>query len=264
MNLEEITKKVCSLTQQVGQFIKAERANFSSVDIETKSKNSLVSYVDKEAEKKLVEGLKSILPDAGFLTEEETVEQAQKDLKWIIDPLDGTTNFMHGIPVFAVSVALVNQSDLLVGVVHEINQNETFFAWQNGGAFLNEVKIEVTKTKTLENCLIATGFPYYDYQYLPKYLNTLSYLMNTTRGVRRLGSAAVDLAYVAVGRFDSFYEYSLHPWDVAAGALIVKEAGGLVNDFKGGDDFLFGKEIIASNSQIHDAMLSMIKEHFNS
>lgn len=263
MNLKDITLQVVALTKSVGEFISQEGQSFTSDQIQTKSKNSLVSYVDQTAEKKLVEGLKSILPEAGFITEEETVKNETKEINWIVDPLDGTTNFMHQIPVFSISIALMKDEEIIAGVVYEVNRQEAFYAFKDGGCFLNDHPIKVTNTAAFKDTLIATGFPYYDYTYLPKYLNTLSHLMNETRGIRRLGSAAVDLAYVAAGRFDSFYEYSLHPWDVAAGAILVKEAGGVVNDFKGGNDFLFGKEILASNPHIQPLMLNLLKEHFN-
>jgi len=218
----------------------------------------LVSYVDVNAEKIIVEGLKQVLPEAGFLTEEKTVNDEDDTLRWIIDPLDGTTNFIHGAPIYSVSIALQQKNELLVGIVYEINLHECFYAWKGGGAFCNGKKISVTQISSLRDSLTATGFPYKEFPMMDRFFATLRFLFNNSHGVRRLGSAAVDLVYVACGRFDGFYEYNLNPWDVAGGALIVKEAGGTVTDFAGGNNFLFGKEIIASNTFIHQEYLNAV------
>ncbi|MDB2363546.1 inositol monophosphatase [Flavobacteriales bacterium] len=262
MHLSQILPEVKTLTKSVGDFIRQESRQFESSKIEVKSKNSLVSYVDKQAEEKLVKGLKHIFPEAGFITEEETVEQSEAEFKWVIDPLDGTTNFMHGIPVYAISIALIQNNIPVLGVIYEISRDELFAAVSGKGATLNDNEIQVAQNKTLEDSLNATGFPYYDYSNMSGYLGMLQELMKGSRGIRRMGSAAVDLAYVACGRFDSFFEYSLNAWDVAAGIIIVQEAGGKVVDFKGGEDYLFGREIVASSSLIHDEMMSKIKAHF--
>lgn len=262
INLEKLTAETCKIVQKVAQFLLAEKGKVDNQQIETKSKNSLVSYVDKTAEKMLVEGLQQLLPDSVFLTEEETVEMQQGDYQWIIDPLDGTTNFLHDLPCFSISVALRFKEKLVIGVVHEVNENETFYAFKNGGAYLNGKKITVSKTTTLSETLIATGFPYYDYSKVNSYLKMLEYLMQETRGIRRFGSAAVDLVYVACGRFDAFFEYSLNAWDVAAGILIVQEAGGKVTDFSGKNDYLFGREIVATNAGIADEFSDLVKKAF--
>jgi myo-inositol-1(or 4)-monophosphatase len=260
--LETLTYQSCRLITEVADFIRGEIGKVKSNEIVDKSWNSLVSYVDETAEKQLVEGLKKLLPDSVFLTEEATITREKGDYQWIIDPLDGTTNFLHQLPCFSISVALRYKEETILGIVYEINQRECFYAFKNGGAFLNGKKIEVTKTNELKDSLIATGFPYYDYEQIKSYLNVLENLMTSTRGIRRFGSAAVDLAYVACGRFDAFFEYSLNAWDVAAGAFIVQEAGGQVVDFSGGDNFLFGKEIVASNEGIYDDILLLIQKEF--
>jgi myo-inositol-1(or 4)-monophosphatase len=262
MNYQEICFKVCDIAKQAGAFIRSERNKIAAHQVEVKSLNSLVTYVDKTSEKMIVAALQQLLPEAGFITEEETIDKKSENLSWIIDPLDGTTNFIHGVPCFSVSIALMEKGEVVIGVIYEVNLDECFYAWKNGGAFLNSSKINVTTTKNLSDTLLATGFPYYDYKHMQSYLNLLAELMEKTRGIRRLGSAATDLAYVACGRFDAFYEYSLHPWDVAAGALIVQEAGGRVSDFEGKSNYIFGKEINASNGHIHQELNTIISKKF--
>ncbi len=263
MNLDIITKQVVNLTKAVGLFIKNESSKFTESDIESKGIHDLVTYVDKQSEKIIVKELAKIIADAGFIAEEDANLKKQEKYNWVIDPLDGTTNYIHGLPPFAISIALLEYNEPIIGVVYEINLDECFYTWKNGPAFMNGKEICVSKTTDLNNSLIATGFPYYDYSKLPQYMELLSDLMQTTRGVRRLGSAAVDLAYIACGRFDLFYEYGLQSWDVAAGVLLVKQAGGLVTDFENGNNFIFGKELIASNTNLHIDFLKKIEYHFN-
>lgn len=260
--MQKLCQDVCKLTKQVGIFIKSERLKFSTDSVEIKGKNDFVSYVDKAAEQKLVEGLALFLPEAGFIAEEGTSSKNGEVYNWIIDPLDGTTNFIHGIPCFAISIALTRNNILVLGVIYEINLDECFYAWEGSKAYLNEKEISVSKTKTLANSLIATGFPYYNYEQQDEYMDLFKHFMKNTRGLRRLGSAATDLAYVACGRFDGFYEYSLRPWDVAAGAFIVQQAGGRVTDFKGNDNYVFGEEIVAGNTACFDEFLGAVKTYF--
>lgn len=262
MNLEQLCKDVCSLTRNVGDYIFTERQKWQELNIETKSHNSLVTHVDKTAEKQIVDTLSQLLPEAGFIAEEGTSSKKGETYNWIIDPLDGTTNFIHAIPCFAISIALMKNNSVVLGVVYEINLKECFYAWQGSKAYLNEKEISVSKTEKLENALLATGFPYYDYGRLEPYLELLGYYTKNTRGIRRLGSAATDLAYLACGRFEAFYEYGLSPWDVAAGAFIVQQAGGKVTTFTDTDNYIFGKEILASNTSTHQQMLDSIKQYF--
>ncbi len=262
MNLNLITNQVCNLSRGVGMFIREEAQKLSADQVEIKGKHDLVTYVDKEAEQRIIEELKKILPQAGFIAEESPDLKTAEEFNWIIDPLDGTTNFIHGLPIFSISIALAHKNKIISGVIYEINQDECFYAWKDGGAFLNGKKIQVSKTKTLDDSLLATGFPYYDYSRLEPYLQLFKYFMQNTRGVRRLGSAAVDLAYVACGRFDGFYEYGLNPWDVAAGIILVQEAKGKCMDFNGGKDYLYGKEIITSNKNIQKELLKSIRNYF--
>ncbi|MGB0368116.1 MAG: inositol monophosphatase family protein [Flavobacteriales bacterium] len=256
--LKQLSLEVEKVARSAGHFILQERQAFSTQKVEKKGHNDFVSYVDKGAEKLIVSGLKNLLPEAGFIAEEGTEKQDENPLKWVIDPLDGTTNFIHGVPTFAVSIALVDDKEPLVGVVYEINQNEMFSAWKNGGCYLNGEAISVSDTSTVAESLIGTGFPYYDYHLLDEYLALFKHLMQHSRGLRRPGSAATDLAYVASGRFDAFYEYSLSPWDVAAGVLLVREAGGTVSNFNNGDDAIFVKEIIADNGKIHNELFDLV------
>jgi myo-inositol-1(or 4)-monophosphatase len=261
MNLEKLTSQVCNLAIETGNFINNEANRILTSDIETKSANNFVTYVDKQSEERLVEGLSLILPGSGFIAEENPLLQT-KELTWIIDPLDGTTNFIHGVPVYCISIALMEGSELIIGVIYEINLKECFFSWKGGDSYLNGRKIEVSKTALVADSLFATGFPYYDYSRLDSYLNFFRYMMQFSHGIRRLGSAAADLAYVACGRFDGFYEYGLSPWDVAAGALIVQNAGGRVSDFNGDKDYIFGKEIISTNSNVFDEFLLAFMKNF--
>lgn len=260
--LETLCQQACVIVLQAGAFIRNASENRSKIEIEEKDHNSLVSYVDKTAENMLVEGLSKLLPDAGLITEEETEDITGREWEWIIDPLDGTTNFLYDIPAYSVSVGLRHNQQLVAGIVYEVNRNEMFYAWKDGGAYLNNKRIYVSDRPSLDLCLMATGFPYADYSMVPGYLKTLEDLMHGTRGLRRMGSAAVDLAYVACGRFDGFFEYSLSPWDVAGGAVLVQEAGGKVSDFSGEDNYLFGREIIACNPHIYSSLQAMIQKNF--
>ncbi len=259
MNLENICQQVIDLTKSVGEFILSEKNNITHLNVEEKGSHDFVTYVDKTSEQKLVDELTKILPEAGFIAEEGTSVKKGDIYNWIIDPLDGTTNFIHGLTPFAISIALMENNKIILGVVHELGLDECFYAWKDSPAFLNGEIIKVSEKTKIADSLIATGFPYYDYKRIKPFLESLEYFMENSHGVRRLGSAATDLAYVACGRFEAFYEYSLSPWDVAAGAFIVQQAGGKVSDFKGENNYLFGKEIIATNSFVFDNFLKNIK-----
>lgn len=263
MDLAKTCDQTVHLAREVGAFLRKEQAKVKAADVEVKSLNSLVSYVDKEAEKKLVTGLQSIFPNAGFIAEEGTGERVDNGFNWIVDPLDGTTNFLHGLPEYAISIALHDGEKVVIGVVFEVGQNECFSAYLGGGAYCNGEKIEVAKNPKLANSLLATGFPYYDFEKLEPYMLLLKECFQRTRGVRRWGSAAVDLAYVACGRFDGYFEYSLNAWDVAAGCLLVTEAGGVVSAFSPTNDPIFGREILASSSAIEPELKGLVLEHLS-
>lgn len=261
MNLEQITQQVQSLSKETGKFILEEWDKFSSEQIESKGLHDFVTNVDTQSEKKLVEGLKKILPEAGFIVEEETIKQTGASYNWIVDPLDGTTNYIHGITPFAISIALSHNGQIIMGLVHELGFDELFYSWQGAPAYLNGKSISVSQTARLQESIIATGFPYNDFSRLQPYLESLEYFMRNTHGIRRFGSAATDLCYTACGRFEAFYEYSLKPWDVAAGSFIVKQAGGLVSDFEGKDKYLFNQEMVAANHHVFNPFLQQIKSY---
>lgn len=257
IKLQLLLAKVIDTAKDTGNWIRAEREeNFTNERVEIKGHNDLVSYVDKGAEQKIVNALTDYFP-VGFIVEENTRSGTQ-DYNWIVDPLDGTTNFVHGIPCYAISIALEYKGEIILGVVYEINRDECFYATKDGGSYLNSKAIRVSETTSLKDSLIATGFPISNFTRIDGYLKTLEYLMRNTHGIRRIGAAAVDLCYLACGRVDGFFEYNLKPWDVAAGALIVQEAGGKVCDFSGANSWLFGKEVIASNKLIHDEFYNNI------
>lgn len=248
--------------RHTSDFIKSQVEQVSSDDIEEKEMNSLVSYVDKEAENLLVNGLGELIPNCGFITEEDTIDQQGKEYTWIIDPLDGTTNFLNQVPHFAISVALQKNNETILGVVKEVNSGEEWTAIKGQGAFLNDRKIEVSQ-KPFHEILVATGFPYSNDHDYEAYFQILKHWLTHTRGVRRFGSAALDLCYVACGRYGAYYEATLNAWDIAAGALIVEEAGGKVSDFSNGNNYLFGGEILAASPEVFNNVLDIIQSKLN-
>jgi len=264
MNLvsNKLLMQVCDIAKAVGNFIQTQASLVQEIDIETKWNNNFVSYVDKQAEAKIVQALMPLLPNASFIAEEETVQTDKTcRYKWIIDPLDGTTNFLRKVPCYAVSIGLMDGQEMVLGVVYEINRQECFYALKGGGAFLNGKPIRVSNTSNLQKSLLATGFPYYNFEVFMAYQQVLQYFMQHTTGLRRLGAASVDLCYVACGIFDGFWEHSLHAWDVAAACVIVKEAGGVICDFDGQNNYIFGQEIVASNPYLQQAFFAVITQH---
>jgi myo-inositol-1(or 4)-monophosphatase len=262
MELNELCTHVRELTKEVGAFIQAQRGKITADNTEHKGLHDLVTYVDKTAEQLIIKGLQPLLPEAGFIAEENTSDKRGENYNWIIDPLDGTTNFIHGLPCYCISIALMHKEELVMGVVHELNLNECFYACKGSKAYLNGKEIRVSTTADLQQSLIATGFPYTNFYREKEYMGAFNELMKNTRGLRRLGSAAVDLCYVACGRFDAYFEYDLKPWDAAAGAFIVMQAGGKITDFKGGNNFLFGKEMVACNSALFNKFYNLLQKYF--
>jgi myo-inositol-1(or 4)-monophosphatase len=250
MNLQELTLQVCDLTRETGNFLHQEMGTLNSSDIRKKGVHDYVTRVDKESERRIMKQLSVMLPGSGFIAE-ESPGLLPAEMTWIIDPLDGTTNFIHGVPLYCISIALMRGKETLMGVVYEVNHQECFYTWHKAPSYLNGQEIKVSETPVVDQSLFATGFPFYDYSRLDDYLAVFRHLLQHSVGARRLGTAAADLAYVACGRFDGFFEYGLSPWDVAGGAILVKNAGGQVSDFRGGGDYLFGKEIIATNTLIY-------------
>ena len=262
MDFTLIIDQVLKVTEEAAAFIRSQAGKVDADKIETKSRNSLVSYVDKEAERIIVEGLGKIIPNAGYITEEGTVTQQTSEYTWVIDPLDGTTNFLQQIPVYAVSIGLLHEEKLILGVVSDVEHRETFYAWKGGGAWCNGKPIHVSQLSDVNDAVVATGFPYASRDVLPQLTAVFDYFLKNARGSRRLGSAAIDLAYVACGRFDAYYETTLNPWDIAGGIIIVEEAGGHVTDFSGGGDMMNNGQVIAAPKELHAMVARNISTFF--
>ena len=263
MNYKALCESTIEVANQAGRYIFSKINSISLEEVESKGKHNFVTEVDKAAEILIINKLKELIPDAGFIAEEDTSPMKGEKYNWVIDPLDGTTNFIHGAPPVAVSIALLEENIPVIGIVYEIWLNEMFYTWKDDAAYLNGKKINVSDTSFVKDALIATGFPYHNFDRLKGFMNTIDYFFTNTHGVRRLGSAATDLAYIACGRFDGFYEYNLNPWDVAAGALIILNAGGMVADFKGENNYIFGREIVASNMNIFNEFLHDVGRFMN-
>jgi myo-inositol-1(or 4)-monophosphatase len=264
MHFNEICDSVCNTARAAGKFMLDERKNFSPDRIETKGVNDFVSYVDKKAEELIVGQLLPLIDDAGFLTEEKTVGQSHDSkYTWIIDPLDGTTNYIHGISPYAVSIGLTENSTPVLGVVYIASGDQCFYAWKDSKAYMNGEEIKPSAVESVEKSLAITGFPYRLGRKIDNYMNLMKYLTFNSHGVRRFGSAAADLAYVAAGWAEVFYQTDLNPWDVAAGAFIAKQAGAVVCDFTGGDSYLFGQSILAAgNENLGRQMIRLLSEYF--
>ena len=262
INLEEFCNEVMEIARTAGEFILSEQQKLTASTVEAKGKHNFVTHVDTKAEQMLVDGLGKLIPESGFIAEEGTAGQSGEDYQWIIDPVDGTTNFIHGLPPFAISIALMHHGEIVLGVVYELGFREFFYAWKGSKAYLDGREIHVSNTSNVSDSLIATGFPYTYFEHLEGFMDSVNYFMQNSHGLRRLGSAATDLVYVACGRFEAFYEYGLSPWDVAAGVFIILQAGGKACDFYGNDDWLFGGTIIATNTAVSDEFRGIIKKIF--
>lgn len=241
-----------------GKSIRYHLERFDAVEVQQKGRNDFVSQVDFEAEQRIIQTIRKYHPDHAIMAEETGRHKTNSRFEWIIDPLDGTTNFLHQFPHFAVSIAVTENGKLQHAAIYDPVKDEMFSASRGEGAWLNQSRIRVSEQKELENSLMATGFPYYQFDYADEYLAGFKRFMTETAGVRRAGSAALDLAYVACGRVDGYWEYNLKPWDIAAGALIVKEAGGLVTDFGGGENYLQSGNILATNPKLYKHMAQII------
>lgn len=238
-------------------------ATSGEFEISLKGKNDLVTDADLASEKQIIETIKEVYPEDEFLAEESNQQsELPKGRVWIIDPIDGTTNFSHGFPVYCISIALWVDGIPKVGLVKEVAKGETFWATEGEGAYLDGERIRVSEISDSKKSLIGTGFPYTAFEDVDKYLNLLKSLMQNTHGIRRPGAASYDLCCTACGRFDGFFEYGLSAWDVAAGSLIIKEAGGVVTDWNKGENWLFGKSIIGGNKAIHSFLFNEISTNF--
>ncbi len=248
--------------REAADLIQAYRAE-NTFNVDLKGKNDLVTDADLAAEERILGILRNAFPEDQILAEETEQEPVLPESRtWMVDPIDGTTNFAHGFPIYCVSIAMWEHQEPKAGVVLEVNRGDLFTATAGGGAFLNDEPLRVTARKDPASSMIGTGFPYNDLSILPHYIDFFEWLIHQTRGIRRPGSAAYDLCCVAAGWFDGFYEYSLSPWDVAAGSLIVMEAGGKVSDWEGGGNWLFGERVVAGNPAIHDFLLEAIQKKF--
>lgn len=260
MHYKEICFSAMEVVKEAASFVRERHEKREDLAIEVKGKQNFVTEVDREAEQILVDGLTELLPEAGFIAEEGTSRKRGEKFNWVVDPIDGTTNFIHGVFPFAISVGLTENGEVVAGVIYEFGLDEYFYTWRGGGAWLNGTGIHVSEVSTVEQALIATGFPYTDFSYLQQFMQSMDHFMKNSHGLRRLGSAATDMAYVACGRYDGFYEYGLHPWDIAAGMLLIREAGGVVTDFEGRADPLFGEHIICSNRQVFNEFQSVLQK----
>jgi myo-inositol-1(or 4)-monophosphatase len=240
--------------EKAGRGLIRDFGEVEQLQVSRKGPADFVSQADLRAEATLREELLKVRPDFGFLMEESGESSGKAAERWIVDPLDGTTNFLHGIPHWAISIAVERAGEIIAGVVYDPAKNELFWAERGGGAYLNDRRLRVSARRELPSALIGTGIPFLGVGDHPKYLAKLARVMGATAGVRRNGAAALDLAWVAAGRFDAFWEYGLKPWDVAAGIIIVREAGGFVTEIGGGSNPLNGPSILAAN----DAMAKQL------
>ncbi|MBQ0020013.1 MAG: inositol monophosphatase [Bacteroidales bacterium] len=256
MELKELTNKVCEVARMAGAYLREERLRFDESVVEQKHAHDYVSYVDKSSEAMIVRALKELLPEAGFLTEEGLAGRDEEDCWWVIDPLDGTTNYVHGNTPYAVSIALRNANEVMLGVVYEVAADECFYAWQGGGAYLNGAPISVNRTHSIEQALLGLELPYDANAYAEMWRRLIGHFYGYAGGVRMNGSAAVALCMVACGRWDGWIERFIGQWDYMAGMLIVREAGGIVTNFAGSEQCLNGDDIVASNGIIQQDLLS--------
>jgi myo-inositol-1(or 4)-monophosphatase len=246
--------------RRAGSIITRASEDIGSLTVNDKSYNDFVTEVDLASEKEIIRVLKASYPDHAFLGEETGLSH-QADNIWIIDPLDGTTNFLHGFPQYCISIALEEKGEITQAVIYDPNRNDLFTATKGQGAYLNQRRMRVSNKSKLKESILGTGFPFRDFQHLPVYLKIFEEVVRGTSGIRRPGSAALDLAYVAAGWFDGFFEINLSKWDIAAGGLLVTEAGGIVSDFSEKDGWLESGNIVATNPKIYDPLIKIIQSH---
>lgn len=266
-DLEKLTLAVCEIARQAGAYIRGEREKFSLESVERKHAHDYVSYVDKGSEQLIVAALKELLPEAGFITEEGLAGHDAEQMLWVVDPLDGTTNFIHQYPPYAVSIALLQGKDILIGVVYEICADECFYAWKGGGAYVlidneqliidNSKPLHVSSQK-IQDALLCLQLPYNSDAYKPTIKRLIDAFYGRVGSIRMCGSAAMALCYVAAGRLDGYAEQYIGQWDFMAGSLIVMEAGGTVTDYSGSSDFTQGNSVIATNGIIQNDLLEVI------
>lgn len=258
--MQPMTNIAVRAARAAGKILMQYFERVESLNVTEKSRNDFVSEVDKAAEQEIIQVLRNAYPNHSILGE-ETGQHQGNDFQWIIDPLDGTTNYLHGFPQFSISIACADRGELISGVVYDPLADEMFTAGKGDGAQLNDRRIRVTNRKSLQGALIGTGFPFRDQTHLDTYADMFKDMVRDTAGIRRPGSAALDFAYVAAGRLDGFWELGLSIWDFAAGALIVREAGGTVSDLSGGSKHLETGNVVAGGLKVHSAMLDVLRPH---
>lgn len=260
LDLKQITEEVRKIALDAGAFLRSERMAFDMSKVEKKHAHDYVSYVDKESEKRIVASLRALLPEAGFIAEEGTANLAEEEYCWLVDPLDGTTNFIHNNAPYCVSIALRNREELLVGVVYEVCRDELYWTYKGAPSYLNDKEIQVSDVSDMYEAFIALGFPYDFEAYKPVANHLVNALYGNVGGLRLQGAAAAELCYVAAGRFEARIEAFLGPWDIAAGALILMNAGGRLSDFEGRPDCYSGHEVLATNGKIHRELLDILRK----
>jgi myo-inositol-1(or 4)-monophosphatase len=246
---------------EAGKYLKSNVGKIQRIERKAGQETNLVTEIDKRSEDIIIGIIKRKYPDHDFLGEESGAADTTSDFRWIIDPLDGTTNYIHGMPIFSVTIGLEHRGEIILGVIYDPNQDELFTAEKGKGAWLNKKRIEVSRQTKLIESLIVTGFPYTINKNPEKELGHFKNFLVASQAVRRLGSAAIDLAYVACGRFDGFYEGFLNPWDMAAGVLLVMEAGGKWTDFLGKSSTVYNSQMLATNGLIHNQMVEVLKRN---
>jgi myo-inositol-1(or 4)-monophosphatase len=256
--MSELLRIAQEAAVEAGTFLKESVGNVKTVETKKGEVRNLVSDIDKGSEERIIRRIRDRYPHHAILAEESGGSTSEAEYRWIIDPLDGTTNFLHGLPIFSVTIGVEHRGEIVAGVIYNPNMEELFVAEKGSGAFLNGKRISVSGNSELINSLVVTGFPYNIAENPDHAVDHFVHFVYEARGVRRLGSAAIDLAYVAMGRFDGFWEVSLQPWDMAAGVLLVHEAGGRTSDFSGRATSVYRKQIAASNGLIHDAMVRVL------
>jgi myo-inositol-1(or 4)-monophosphatase len=247
--------------RRAGSVINRASLDIDQIKVSVKQQNDFVTEVDRAAENTIIDTLREVYPNHAILAEESGDTAGDSEFQWIIDPLDGTTNFIHGFPQYAVSIALAHKGVLAHAVVYDTNRNELFTASKGAGAFLNDKRIRVSKRTKIEEALLGTGFPYRMFEHIDTYLAIFKEMTRRCAGVRRPGAASLDLAYVAAGRLDGFWEFGLSPWDMAAGALLIQEAGGLVSDLSGDGNYLKTGNIVGGNPKVFNQLLQAIQPH---
>lgn len=256
----QLDKEIQELLRKVGKYIHDEFKHFDFDRVAYKAAHNPFTDVDVAADKMLKQVCSQLIPESGFINEELGSQDLDSEYRWIIDPIDGTVNFMHGVPHFCISVALQHNEETVMGHIYQPVSDEMYVAMKGRGATLNGVPIQTSKRHSLETSVVATGFPYGSPDWIDNFLDKVYQVIKKVQGFRRMGSAALDLCYVASGRLDAFFEYQLNPWDVAAGALIVEEAGGKVSDFKGGNDYIFGGQVVSSNGTVHQELMNTLQK----